>query len=99
MEDKIINDKVDGLLVEMEGHFKKAVEAHKPIQDELNEKVKALMDEFDEREETKEFQKVKDFSDYIALTISMPLEDETKERIIEELVRRCENGETVSKSV
>lgn len=95
----IINDKVDGLLVEMEKHFKKAVEAHKPIQDELNEKVKALMDEFDEREETKEFQKVKDFSDYIALTISMPLEDETKERIIEELVRRCENGETVSKSV
>ena len=90
MEEKIINDNVDELLVRMEGHFKEAVEAHKPLQDKLNEEVKKLMDEFDKKEETKRFQKVKDFSDYIALTISMPLEEETKERIIEELVKECE---------
>lgn len=88
--EKIINDKVDELLVKMEGYFKEAVENHKPLQDKLNDKVKALMDEFDGKEETKRFQQVKDFSDYIALTISMPLTEETKERIIEELVKECE---------
>lgn len=88
--DKIINDNVDSLLVKMEGYFKEAVEKHKPLQDELNDKVKGLMDEFDDREETKRFQMVKDFSDYIALTISMPLSEETKERIIEELIKECE---------
>lgn len=88
--EKIINDNVDELLVKMEGYFKEAVENHKPLQDELNDKVKALMDEFDGKEETKRFQMVKDFSDYIALTISMPISEETKEHIIEELVKECE---------
>ena len=100
MTDKIINDNVDSLLTKMEGYFKEAVEAHKPLQDELNEKVKSLMNEFDEREETKRFQQVKDFSDYIALTISMPLSEEVKERIIEELIKECEgSGTEASKSV
>lgn len=95
-EEKIINDKVDELLVEMEGMFKEAVEAHKPLQDKLNEDVKALMNEFDEREETKRFEKIKSLSDYIALTISMPIEESTKEKIIEEIVRGCRNGEAIS---
>jgi chromosome condensin MukBEF ATPase and DNA-binding subunit MukB len=100
MSEKIINDKVDGLLTKMEVYFKEAVEKHKPLQDELNDKVKALMDEFDEREETKRFQMVKDFSDYIALTISMPISEGTKERIIEELIKECEeNGKETSESV
>ena len=84
----------------MEGYFKEAVEAHKPLQDELNEKVKSLMNEFDLREETKRFQQVKDFSDYIALTISMPLSEGVKEKIIEELIKECEgSGTEASKSV
>lgn len=100
MSEKIINDKVDGLLTKMEVYFKEAVEKHKPLQDELNDKVKALMDEFDEKEETKRFQMVKDFSDYIALTISMPISEGTKERIIEELIKECEeNGNETSESV
>lgn len=92
MEEKIINDKVDGLLSEMEVHFKEAVEAHKPLQDKLNEDVKALMDEFDAKEETVRYEQVKAYSDYIALTISMPLSEELKERIIEELVKGCEKN-------
>lgn len=89
MEEKIVNDKVDKLLEKMEVYFKEAVEAHKPLQDKLNDEVKALMDEFDLRAETLRYQKVKDLSDYIALTISMPLSEELKERIIEELVKEC----------
>jgi len=89
MEEKIVNDKVDELLSKMEVYFKEAVEAHKPLQDKLNDEVKALMDEFDLRSETIRYQKVKDLSDYIALTISMPLTEELKERIIEELVKEC----------
>ena len=97
MEEKIINDNVDKLLTKMEVYFKDAVEKHKPLQDELNEKVKSLMDEFDLKEETKRFQEVKDFSDFIALALSMPLSEEIKEKIIEELVKVCEeNGKTVS---
>ena len=97
MEEKIINDNVDKLLTQMEVYFKDAVEKHKPLQDELNEKVKSLMDEFDKKEETKRFQEVKDFSDFIALALSMPLSEEIKEKIIEELVKVCEeNGKTVS---
>lgn len=93
MEEKIINDNVDELLKKMEGYFKEAVEAHKPLQDKLNEDVKALMDEFDSKAETIRFEQIKSLSDYIALTISMPLSEETKEKIIEELVERC--GEDV----
>lgn len=90
MEEKIINDKVDGLLVKMEGYFKEAVENHKPLQDELNNKVKELMAEFDEKDETKRYEAVKAFADYIALTVSMPIPEELKEAIIEALVKECE---------
>lgn len=85
--EKIINEKVDNMLVEMEKKYKEAVEAHRPLQEELDKKVKALMDEFDKREETERFEKVKAMADYLALTINMPLKDETKERVIEELVK------------
>lgn len=92
MEGEIINKNVDNLLVEMEGIFKEAVEKNKVAQDELDGKVKALIDEHDAKEEVKTFTKVKDLSDYMALTISMPLEDSTKEEIIEQLVKECRNG-------
>jgi hypothetical protein len=95
MEVKIINDRVDELLTEMEGYFKEAVEAHKPLQGKLNEDVKKLMDEFDSKEETIRFEKIKSLSDYIALTISMPLEESTKEKIIEELVANIRGDEDV----
>ena len=85
-EEKIINDKVDELLKSMEERFKEAVEKNREAQEELDKKVKVLIDEHDAKEEVKEFVKIKDISDYIALTISMPLEEETKERVIEELV-------------
>lgn len=88
-EEKIINDKVDGLLTKMEVYFKEAVEAHKPLQDKLNDDVKKLMDEFDAAEETVRYEQVKAYSDFIALTISMPLSEELKERIIEELIEGC----------
>lgn len=98
--EKIINDKVDKLLSEMEVYFKEAVEGNKPLQEELNAEVKKLMDAFDEREEVRRFQEVKDISDYIALTIGMPLKEGTKERIIEELVEEVKrNGKSVSSSV
>ena len=87
MEEKIINERVDGLLVEMEKEYKEAVEAHRPLQEELDNEVKKLMDEFDKREETKRFEKVKAMADYIALTVKMPLTEETKEKVIEELVK------------
>ena len=90
--EKIINEKVDNLLVEMEGYFKEAVEKNKVAQDELDKKVKALIDEHDAKEEVVRFTKVKDLSDYMALTISMPLEEETKEKVIEELVKECRDG-------
>lgn len=97
---KIINDKVDELLKEMEVHFKGAVEAERPLQSELDEKVKKLMDEFDAKEEVQRFTKVKDISDYIALTISMPLPEKVKEEVIEALVKECEeDGEMGSKVV
>lgn len=95
--EKIINDRVDSLLGKMETYFKEAVEAHKPLQDELNDKVKKLMDEFDETKETKRYEKVKSIADYITLSISMPLPDELKEQIIEKLVEEC--GEDVDKEV
>ena len=100
MEEKIINDNVDGLLREMEVYFKRAVEGHKPLQEKLDQEVKNLMDEFDDQEETKRFQEVKDFSDYIALSLSMPLPEELKEKIIETLVNKCkESDKDVGKEV
>lgn len=89
-KEKIINDKVDELLVKMEGYFKEAVENHRPLQDGLNDKVKELMAEFDAKEETKRYEMVKSFADYIALTVGMPLPEEIKEAIIEALVKECE---------
>lgn len=91
MEGKIINEKVDGLLSRMENIFKDAVEKNAECQKELDTKVKALIDEHDAKEEVKRFVKVKDLSDYLALTISMPMTVETKERVIEEIVGECEN--------
>lgn len=97
---EIINNNVDKLLSEMEVYFKEAVEAHKPLQDKLNDDVKKLMDEFDAKKETARYEKIKSLSDYIALTISMPLSEELKEKIIEALVKECgEDGETASKGV
>ena len=86
----VINERVDGMLSKLEEYFKSAVEGNKPLQDELNVKVKELMDEHDEKEEVKKFESVKAIVDYITLTLSMPMSDETKERIIEELVEECE---------
>ena len=86
----IINEKVDNMLKELEIHFKESVEGKKPIQGELDAKVKGLMDEYDEREEVKKFESVKAIVDYITLTLSMPLSDEIKEEIIERLVKECE---------
>lgn len=100
MEEKIINEKVDSLLVEMERIFKEAVEKNRECQEELDKKVKALVDEHDEKEEVKRYVKVKDLADFIALAISMPLEDRLKEEIIEELVKECgKDGTEASKSV
>ena len=99
MENKIINDKVDSMLVRMEGIFKEAVEANKVCQEELDKKVKALIDEHDEKEEVKRYVKVKDLSEFIALAISMPLKESTKEEIIEELVGEIENGGETKESV
>lgn len=90
----IINEKIDGLLTKMEEHFKGAIEAHKPLQEKLDKDVRALMDEFDAKEETKRYEKIKALSDYIALTISMPLKEETKEEIIEEIEGEINGGET-----
>ena len=89
----IINDNVDKLLTEMEGYFKEAVEAHKPLQDELNDKVKALMDEFDSKEETITYEKIKSFADFIAFTVSLPLSEELKEDIIKALVEKAREKE------
>ncbi len=99
MEEKIINDRVDSLLVRIEGYFKEAVEKNKECQDELDGKVKALIDEHDEKEEVKKFVKVKDLVDFITLALSMPLEDSTKERIVEEIVRDIEDGTTTKEGV
>lgn len=99
MEGTIINEKVDALLVEMEGYFKEAVERNSEAQKELDEKVKVLIDEHDGKEEVKRFVKVKDLSDYLALTLSMPLQEETKERIVEEIVEGCRDGAAVKESV
>jgi hypothetical protein len=97
---EIINEKVDKLLVEMEGYFKEAVERNSEAQKELDERVKVLIDEHDKKEEVQRFIKVKDLSDYLALTLSMPLKEETKEKIVEEIVEGCrENGEAVSEGV
>ena len=91
--DKIVNDKVDNYLVEMEGIFKEAVEKNKELNEELDKKVKVLIDEHDAKAEVKRYQKVKDLSDYIALTISMPLEDRIKEEIIESILRELKKDE------
>ena len=99
-EEKIVNERVDKLLVEMEGIFKEAVEAHKPLQEKLDEDVRALMAEFDKREETKRFDDIKAKADFIALMLSMPLKEETKEKVVEEIVKGCyEDGDTTSESV
>ena len=92
MGEPIINQKVDALLVKMESKFKEAVEKNKKAQEELDSKVKVLIDEHDAKEEVKEYVKVKDLSDYIALTISMPLSEGLKEEVIEEIVKECEDG-------
>ena len=89
-DELVINERVDGMLSKLEEYFKAAVEGNKPLQDELNVKVKELMDEHDEKEEVKKFESVKAIVDYITLTLSMPMSDETKERIIEELVEESE---------
>ena len=89
-EDIVINENVDSLLSKMEVFFKESVEGKNPLQEELNAKVKELMDAYDEKDEVKKFESVKAIVDYITLTLSMPLTDETKERIIEELVKECE---------
>ena len=89
-DDLVINENVDNKLKEMEIYFKEAVEGNKPLQDELNAKVKELMDAHDEKEEVKKFESVKAMADFIALALSMPITDETKERIIVELVKECE---------
>lgn len=99
-EEKIINDKVDELLKKMEGYYKEAIEAHKPIQESLDQEVRTLMDEFDERGETKRYQEVKDLSDYIALTLTMPMSDKLKENVVEEIVKECgKNGTEASEGV
>lgn len=93
-EEMIMNERVDGLLREIEAEYKKAVEEHKPLQEGLDKEVKKLVDEFDSKEETKRYEKMKALADYIALTINMPLEDGTKEKVIEELVKECKgNGD------
>lgn len=97
-DEVIINDNVDNLLVKMEGYFKEAVDGQKPLQEELNKKVEELMKEYDAKEEIVRFEKMKALADYIALTVSMPLSDETKEKVIEELVKGCEEN-VVSKEV
>ena len=44
MSEQIINEKVDKLLVEMEGYYKEAVEGNRVCQEELDSKVKALIE-------------------------------------------------------
>ncbi len=93
---EIVNNKVDSMLKEFEVPFKEAAEKNKKLNEELDEKVRALMDEHDKNEDVVRFVKLKDFADYIALTVSMPLKEETKEEIIEELMKECEiNGTEV----
>lgn len=88
--DIVINERVDSMLTKMEKFFKEAVEGKNPLQEELNAKVKELMDAYDEKDEVKKFESVKAIVDYITLTLSMPLLDETKEKVIEELTKECE---------
>lgn len=93
---EIVNNKVDSMLKEFEKPFKEAAEKNKKLNEELDEKVRALMDEHDKNKDVVRFVKLKDFADYIALTVSMPLKEETKEKIIEELMKECEiNGTKV----
>ena len=94
MSDIVINENVDNLLKKLEVFFTESVEGKKPLQGELDAKVKELMDAYDETEEVKRFEKVNAIVDYITLTISMPLEDELKEKIIETLVKECEKDGT-----
>lgn len=93
MEDKIINEKVDSMLKEIEEIFKKAVEGNKACNEELDKKVKVLVDEHDKKKEVVKYQKVKDLTDFIALAISMPIKEEIKEEIIKELLEECEKDE------
>lgn len=90
VEVEIINEKVDSDLKKLEKIYGDALEGNKVAQEELDNKVKELMKEFDDKEAVKSYVKVKDISDYIALTISMPMSDEVKEKVIEELVKVCE---------
>jgi hypothetical protein len=101
MSDIVINENVDNLLKELEVYFTESVEGKKPLQLELDKKVKELMDEYDEKDEVKKFENVKAIVDYITLTLSMPLEDELKEKIVEKLVKECEEkyGITSTKEV
>lgn len=90
MSDIVINENVDNLLKKLEVLFTESVEGKKPLQGELDAKVKELMDAYDEKEEVKKFENVKAIVDYITLTLSMPLGDELKEEIVEKLVKECE---------
>ena len=62
-------------------------------EDELNDKVKALMDEFDLKKETIRYEQIKSFADFIALSMSMPLPEELKEDIIKTLVEKAREKE------
>lgn len=95
--EKIINDKVDKLLKRMEKEFKKAANENKKLNEELDQKVKKLIEEHDSKAEVKRYVEVKDLADYIALTISMPIKEGTKERVIEEIVEECEKNGTKTK--
>lgn len=95
----IINERVDNLLKEMEEIFKESAEKRKPIQEKLDKEVTALMDEFDKNEDIMRFEKLKAIADYMTLTFSMPLEDSTKEKIVEELVKGCEEDGICAKEV
>ena len=90
MSDIVINENVDNLLKKLEVFFTESVEGKKPLQGKLDEEVKKLMDEYDEKDEVKKFESVKAIVDYITLTLSMPLGDELKEKIVETLVKECE---------
>lgn len=97
--EKIVNDKIDGLLKRMEGMFKEAAEKNREKNEELDKKVRALMDKHDKTKEVERYVKIKDLADYIALTISMPLKEETKEEVIEEIVKECEGDAIHDKEV
>lgn len=99
MSDIVINENVDNLLKKLEVFFTESVEGKKSLQGKLDEEVKKLMDEYDETDEVKKFESVKAIVDYITLTLSMPLGDELKEKIVETLVKECEEKYGVQEEV